>query len=137
VLKETAHSRGVKGSGNTRKGQMTAVELQHEKEVAISYIYLKKVDELALGTWVEFTPLNESKIRCKLAVKLSENEHFVFVNRRGMKVVDWSRQHCASEMRKGRVNIIDARPLFDRALDTIVGVLNVKKKMDVGEQILV
>ena len=129
ILKETAHIRGsaVEPSSKSRS-QLTAVEMQQEKELAASYVYLKKIEAIELGTWMEFSPLNEPKKRCRLALKLSENDHLIFVNRRGMKVMDWSRSHVATEMRKGRVTIIDSRPLFDRALDTIVGALGTKKK---------
>ncbi|MBV1883226.1 MAG: DUF1631 domain-containing protein [Pseudomonadales bacterium] len=128
ILKETAHVRATAHEPqNTGQHKLTAVEQQQEKELAASYIYLKKIDAIEVGSWLEFSPLNEPQKRCRLAVKLPENDHLVFVNRRGLKVIDRSRSQLASEMRKGRLSVIDSRPVFDRALDAIVGALSTKK----------
>lgn len=113
------------------KGHKTAVELQHEKELEALKRYLKEADSIPVGSWLEFTPVTGARLRCKLVEKINETQTFVFVNRLGQKVLEQQRKLIAQELKKGRVKIIDNRPLFDRALDAVVGKLRLSRQESV------
>ncbi len=45
---------------------------------------------------------------------------YLFVNRRGLKVGDYSPYELASVMAEGRARVLASNALFDRAMDAIV-----------------
>lgn len=102
----------------------TAVEIQREKERVELQEFMEKADGIPVGTWLVFTPAAGARLSCKLSAKIKDNNTFIFVNRRGQKVLEQKKKLVAQELRRGRIKIIDSRPLFDRALDTIIGKLS-------------
>lgn len=48
---------------------------------------------------------------------------YLFVNRQGKKVGEYSLYQLAREFRCGRASMLDAVPLFDRAMGSLVGAL--------------
>lgn len=110
------------------KGHKTAVELQYEKEMAALKHFIKEAESIPVGSWLEFTPANGARLRCKLVEKIEETQTFVFVNRLGQKVLEQQKKLIAQELKKRRVKIIDNRPLFDRALDAVVGKLRLSRQ---------
>lgn len=102
----------------------TAVEIQREKERVELHEHLIKADNIPVGTWLVFTPAAGARLTCKLSAKIKDNNTYIFVNRRGQKVLEQKKKLIAQELRRGRIKIIDSRPLFDRALDTIIGTLS-------------
>lgn len=99
----------------------TAVELQSELEYAVLAEFLAKIDEIDIGTWVEFSLVNGNRFRCKLSARIEDSDTFIFVNRLGLKVVEKTRTDLAHELRKGRLHILDEGLLLDRAMDAVVG----------------
>ncbi|MBK8973801.1 MAG: DUF1631 domain-containing protein [Hahellaceae bacterium] len=99
----------------------TAVELQSELEFAVLAEFLSKIEEIDVGTWVEFSLVNGNRFRCKLSTKIEDSETYIFVNRLGLKVVEKSKNDLAHELRKGRLHILDEGMLFDRAMDAVIG----------------
>ena len=49
---------------------------------------------------------------------------YLFVNRRGLKVADYSPQELAALLIDGHARVLAANALFDRALSAIVGRLS-------------
>jgi hypothetical protein len=45
---------------------------------------------------------------------------YLFVNRRGLKVADYSPHELARALAAGQVQVLDSNALFDRAMDAIV-----------------
>ncbi|WP_148861913.1 DUF1631 domain-containing protein [Marinobacter fonticola] len=101
----------------------TAIARQQEIEDAATAEYISKIDEIAVGHWVEFNLVNGARFRCKLSAVIEEADCFVFVNRMGLKVIEKSRTDLAHEMRRGRLTILEQGALIDRALDAVVGSL--------------
>jgi len=104
----------------------TAIDRQLEHEAKTLREHMDKVDEIEVGSWVLFKPSARPPIRCKLSAKLNDHNTFIFVNRRGQKVFEQRKKLLAQELRRGRLQVIDTRPLFERALDVIVGRLGSK-----------
>ncbi|BES72511.1 DUF1631 domain-containing protein [Marinobacter nanhaiticus D15-8W] len=101
----------------------SAIERQQEIEDAATAEYINKIDEIAVGHWVEFNLVNGARFRCKLSAIIEEADCFVFVNRMGLKVIEKTRTELAHEMRRGRMTILEQGALIDRALDAVVGSL--------------
>ncbi|WP_434608378.1 DUF1631 domain-containing protein [Pseudomonas sp. R1-7] len=82
---------------------------------------LLQVDQLRLGSWVEFQEDEDNNLRCKLAAIIQATGKFVFVNRTGLKVLEHSRTSLALEFRRGAARLLDDTLLFDRALESVLG----------------
>ena len=87
--------------------------------------FLKQVDTLESGDWVELVTGEDTSRRARFAGKVgtdSEGEGgtMVFVNRRGVKVIEGTRQQLARAMKKQRLVILDKQPLFDQAMETVI-----------------
>jgi hypothetical protein len=82
---------------------------------------LLQVDNLRVGSWVEFQEDEEHKLRCKLAAVIKPTGKYIFVNRTGMKVLEKTRTGLAVEFRRGAIRLLDDALLFDRALESVIG----------------
>lgn len=82
---------------------------------------LLQVDNLRVGSWVEFQEDEEHKLRCKLAAVIKPTGKYVFVNRTGMKVLEKTRMGLAVEFRRSAIRLLDDALLFDRALESVIG----------------
>ncbi|UTW06721.1 DUF1631 domain-containing protein [Pseudomonas benzenivorans] len=82
---------------------------------------LQQVDNLRVGSWVEFQEDDEHKLRCKLAAVIKPTGKYIFVNRTGMKVLEKSRMGLAVEFRRCAIRLLDDALLFDRALESVIG----------------
>ncbi|MBO1537722.1 DUF1631 domain-containing protein [Pseudomonas sp. OA65] len=82
---------------------------------------LLQVDQLHLGSWVEFQEDEDNALRCKLAAIIEATGKYVFVNRTGLKVLEHSRTSLALEFRRGAARLLDDTLLFDRALESVLG----------------
>ncbi|WNL45258.1 DUF1631 domain-containing protein [Dyella sp. BiH032] len=85
---------------------------------------LHVVQELKPGIWLEFTTEGDTIERAKLSWISPMSGRYLFVNRRGLKVADYSPHELAREIAGGRARILESTALFDRALDAIVGRLS-------------
>ncbi|MDU9389882.1 DUF1631 domain-containing protein [Pseudomonas sp. zfem002] len=83
---------------------------------------LLRVRQLQPGTWIELHDHDEP-LRCKLIALFDDSDRYVFVNRSGMKVREWSATGLALALQRGDVSLLDDSLLFDRALDSVVSQL--------------
>ena len=84
----------------------------------------QQVQALQPGTWLEFNNIEESMTRAKLSWISPMSGRYLFVNRRGLKVADYSPQELAILLIDGHARILAANALFDRAMSAIVGRLS-------------
>lgn len=82
---------------------------------------LTQVDNLRVGSWVEFQEDEDHKLRCKLAAVIKPTGKYIFVNRTGMKVLEKTRMGLATEFRRGAIRLLNDALLFDRALESVIG----------------
>lgn len=85
------------------------------------------VDSLAVGAWVEFHNDEGEKTRCKLAAIVRVSGKYIFVNRVGIKVAEYTRSSLIDAARGGVVTVLDNALLFDRALESVIGHLREMK----------
>jgi hypothetical protein len=84
----------------------------------------QQVQALQPGTWLEFSHVEEAMTRAKLSWISPMSGRYLFVNRRGLKVADYSPQELAALLIDGHARVLAANALFDRALSAIVGRLS-------------
>jgi len=84
---------------------------------------LLSVDNLRIGSWVEFQQEPQHRLRCKLAILIKPTDQYIFVNRTGMKVLEKTRLGLALEFRRGTLRLLDDALLFDRALESVIDTL--------------
>ena len=96
-------------------------ELEAEIELADGDEALAQVDDLRVGSWVEFQEDEEHKLRCKLAAIIKPTGKYIFVNRTGIKVLEKTRMGLAIEFRRGAIRLLNDTLLFDRALESVIG----------------
>ena len=92
-------------------------------EVALQEKFLRQVDNLPIGTWLEFEAAAGQALRCTLAAKIPSIDKWFFVNAQGVKMLETSRQQLARELQSGTVHIVTDGPLFNRAMESVVSEL--------------
>ena len=73
-----------------------------------------------VGQWVEFIGKNDHRLRCKLATINLHTDRYVFVNKSGMKVAEWSGPELEKAIQNHRVELLDKQQFFDRALQAVM-----------------
>jgi hypothetical protein len=100
-------------------------ELDEEEDASVEMTpeasaELHQVRELRPGTWLEFTTRGDTPERAKLSWISPMSGRYLFVNRRGLKVADYSPHELARALAAGQVQVLASNALFDRAMDAIV-----------------
>lgn len=92
------------------------------RDTLLSSEYAEEIRGMALGVWVEFVdPETEQCKRGKLAWKCDFTGEYTFIDRKYQVVADLSFRKLIAEFELGRAAFVDDVPLFDRALDSIIG----------------
>lgn len=104
--------------------EKTEKEPQIEQEEAsftdISEETLKQVNAIVVGGWVDFTEAGK-RTRCRLAAKIKHTGMFLFVDRRGQKMAEYTADQLAHLVEQEQIHILDDGLLFDRALESVIG----------------
>jgi len=105
-----------KKAANAKQGGLE----RHEAEIL--------VDQLNLGVWFEVHNQEaDGKYRCKLAAHLTGYNKYIFVNRRGEKVMERSRSSLVDALVSTEMRVLKETQLFDRALQSVVSDLRKAK----------
>lgn len=93
-------------------------EIRHDK-------YTEMAENLAVGTWLELEEDDGRLVRIKLSWKSDVSDAYVFVNRRGLKVLEMTMVGVAKLFRNGSAQILqDVNvPIMDRALGAMLETL--------------
>ncbi|TVP88962.1 MAG: DUF1631 domain-containing protein [Pseudomonadaceae bacterium] len=80
------------------------------------------VASLHVGSWFGLTKAEgESEQRCKLAAHISFSRKYIFVNRAGVKVTEFTESKLIKHYEQGLIRVLDDNQLFDRALESVIG----------------
>ena len=114
--------------GDASSGQREPVASEQTVSVtelpeAANEAAFKLVDTMSTGSWVQFRQSEEHQYRCRLAAVLKAVDKYIFVNRSGKKVAEWSRRELAANLATQAVVLLDDRQLFDRALESLIAQL--------------
>ncbi|WP_232325004.1 DUF1631 domain-containing protein [Microbulbifer agarilyticus] len=72
-------------------------------------------------SWFLLRRAEKLPVRCRLAAIISDLDQFMFVNRQGAKVGVYSRLELAHALRNEELLPLEQGPLFERALEYVVG----------------
>ncbi|WP_339651368.1 DUF1631 domain-containing protein [Halopseudomonas pelagia] len=137
-LKDAGHNPGASVSIATTPTELTEVTrirvdapvieaeiVQPEPELVGDLPDIKAaawVGALHTGSWFELaTATEDPPQRCKLAAVISFSGKYIFVNRSGVKVAEFSANTLAQHYEQGLVRLLDDNQLFDRALESVIG----------------
>ncbi|WP_282362567.1 DUF1631 domain-containing protein [Pseudomonas sp. PS01300] len=84
---------------------------------------LHQVRDLRPGAWIELRDEDDEPVRGKLIAIIDSTHTYVFVDRTGRKLREWSQQGLAAALSQGQVRLLDATQLFERALGSVVSQL--------------
>jgi hypothetical protein len=90
------------------------------EELPIDHPTLKRVTAMKSGQWIEIGEGEGSK-RLRLAANVRHGTKLVFINARGIREAEYSGMALALAVEAGDIRIIDGSPLFDRALESVIG----------------
>lgn len=93
----------------------------------VSEEYLKAIKEIPLGAWMEFRDGEGEPQRAKLSWISPISERYLFVNQKGVKVADRTREELARALQENNAAVLDNVPLFDRAMEAIAEKLRTSK----------
>ncbi len=82
-------------------------------------------ENLMVGDWLELEEEHEHRVRIKLSWKSDVSDAYVFVNRRGVKVLELTMVGVARLFREGKAKILQQveAPIMDRALNAMMETL--------------
>ena len=82
--------------------------------------FIERIIQLRGGEWLELRDNSGAVLRCKLATIVQPGNLYVFVNRKGMKVCERSRNALALALQGDELKLIDESEVFDRALQLVL-----------------
>ncbi|MCF5722054.1 DUF1631 domain-containing protein [Pseudomonas syringae] len=82
---------------------------------------LLRARQLRVGAWVAFDGGEANAQRCKLTAIMGPAHAYIFVSRTGLKVLEQSAGQLALAFKRGALHTLDDQPLFERALEAVVG----------------
>ena len=82
--------------------------------------YTAKAHQLAAGDWVEFVASDGKAKRAKLSWISPITNTYLFTDRQGLKAGNYSLLDLAHLLRGGRAKVLNAAPLMDRAVSTVL-----------------
>ena len=85
------------------------------------------IDSLVIGSWINYIDESNVKKRCKLAVKLRSTDKLIFVDREGVKVLVCRSDYLIAKYVVDEVIILDSGPMFESALEKVVGGLRTSR----------
>jgi hypothetical protein len=85
--------------------------------------YSQTVKKFKAGDWVEFRESEQHPLQAKLSFISPLKGTYLFVNRHGERVGEYSLFQLAQALRSGRAVVLEDVPLIDRAMSSLVGAL--------------
>lgn len=82
--------------------------------------WLERARAMSVGSWVEWHSSDTRRIRCKLAAVIKASGRYIFVNRSGAKVMEYSEPDVARALADGVISPLDDTQIFDRALASVI-----------------
>lgn len=90
--------------------------------------FMRRIDKLPLGSWIEFTNGRGELIRCALVSRIDSIDKLFFANKEGKKVAELTRTRMARELKLGTIKIVSEGALVNRALESVINELKNSSK---------
>ena len=139
---ESNAPKAVSPAPDLDEDEVTDLPKVEELQKVAKFAPLKRSSELApLGTkdehwqqtyhlkdsWFMLSAEGKGSVRCRLAAIIKDLDQFMFVNRSGARVAIYSRLELAHALRDEVMTPLDHGPLFERALQYVVGSIGESK----------
>ena len=124
-LANEASTVGLLNSVPQTTGKDSAVDQSIQSELQS---YLSQVDRLPIGSWLSFQMQGDQALYCTLTARMHAAESLIFVNNKGVKVLEKSREGLALEMLQGSVRIVSEWPLFERGMESVIARLRERQQ---------
>jgi hypothetical protein len=128
-----AQAEVAKAAGDTRAAQQAEALAEAmapaepappvEEPVVVDDQYLEIARSLDRGMWIEFEGDDGQLAFAKLAWISPLRGTYLFTNRQGQKALSMTAEELAERFRADRARPVEAEPLLDRALTTVLGQL--------------
>ncbi|MCI5105493.1 MAG: DUF1631 domain-containing protein [Pseudomonadales bacterium] len=92
--------------------------------------YLRRVEKMPLGTWIEFRNTLGQTVRCALVSKIDSIDKLFFADKQGKKVAELTRNRLAREMKLGTVKVVSEGALVNRAMQKVINDLKETAKAE-------
>lgn len=117
------------GAAFTTSSFVEEVILQSQDEAPVERVsldesgdeYVKQLQKVRPGAWFELTDDRGRPLRAKLSWVSPITGRFLFVDRKGLKIAEKNLPGLSAELRQKQARILEDVPLFDRAMDVILG----------------
>lgn len=100
------------------------IELAQEVELAAPAIPQTGADytlaSLKRGSWIAYAKDDGAEVRAKLSWISPMKGVYLFTNRQGERAMSINAEGLAAKLASGEVRVLDAAPLMDRAVDSLV-----------------
>jgi hypothetical protein len=90
---------------------------KHESPVKMSEDDAELMKNVKVNTWLEYPENENSHVRAKVSWMSTVTGRVVLVNRKGGKVAEILQKDLALLLKTGKAQILDEKPLVDRAID--------------------
>jgi hypothetical protein len=78
--------------------------------------FIKLVEDLEPGNWVNFARSNGDQVRFKLTWISPRRTRFIFTNRQGRDPFSFTAEELAASLRGGKASVVPLQSVVDRAL---------------------
>ena len=96
-----------------------AIDPVMDESATVDEQWIQRAQALSVGSWLELVE-DDNRLRCKLAAVIKATGKYIFVNRSGAKVAEYSLDTVATALEEGRLEVLDDGLIFDRALESII-----------------
>jgi hypothetical protein len=124
-----AHMQLLQGQDTQREKVTAAVAPPVQPDVVLpaDSPLIRQMKGLTSGQWLELGT-GEDAQRCKLAANIRQGSKLVFINRRGVKVAEFSAIELADKVYKEEARVLEGGALFDRALESVINDLRSRSR---------
>lgn len=95
--------------------------VQYDPETPANAELKQRILALKVGQWVEINGDDSKTRRCKLAFRESESDLYLFVSRRGHKVLETDLASILRMMHTDELRLLQSGSIWDRALSIVMG----------------
>lgn len=88
------------------------------------------VARLKVGLWVDLYHADGTQVRAKIMAIIPTVGKYIFGDRSGRKVADFSKLSLADALRKGSIRVSEEDNAFDKTLESVIANLRVLKKAE-------
>jgi hypothetical protein len=122
-LPKEKQGESAEAAADTKNGATPSTPKAEPEAAGPAVDYLEKAKSLAIGDWIEYKrPKEDTLQRIKLAWKSVVTGNHLFVNRKGLKVMEVTVEQLAHAISSGTVILLEeaGKPLVDRAMKAVV-----------------